>query len=725
MTITDWGATPSEWDHLYRLVGEDIRPSVTAPVEIDGELKFTYSKNPSIYFSDGQVGRYKGWVTRQTTLRQFEEWRNTHNLGAGIACRTIRCIDIDIDDEEKSDEVYEWLCDYFEADLFYRGREGSGRKMVLYRIDDAEETLRKKRVLKTPYGSVEFLFERQFALLAGRHYSGARMMWPLGFPADLEAVASIPGDEADQLARNLANWFGVAAPASFERDSVEEIERQIEQIALDDPEYQYVINHECYREHLPDGKVAVWCPRGDLHSHKELDVEDPSKTVYIPAGVGGVSESRFVCMHTSHGSISTSEFLRDIGFMESEFPIESCVEGGATKVSEAVFSLDEIGFAGVTKSGIIPSNPMNVALALEHPWFGGVEVFAEEFVGDTFYKIDNGKWHHLDDEGFSRILLKLSQAGILSINERHLQRAITVVASQNKRDFGIERVRELKWDGKDRYLMMAKDILKVDPYDLEYAQGVVRYLMTALVGRILQPGIKVDMVPVLISDQGCRKSTFVNRLSLSPDWAGTIRLTDSDDDNARKMRGKSVLEVAELRGLKSRSAESIKDWITKTTDEWVPKYREHSTSYHRRSVLIGTTNNRRFLHDPTGNRRWLPLEVGLTGPYIDTDLLSEHRDQIWAQAAVDFEAGGIYWEVPEKAAAERAHRYVEKPPMVHLVSELLQVRQLSEGIDATMVAQSLYGRQTNHFRVLDIERCLVFLGYTFDRRTETWNLDFL
>jgi predicted P-loop ATPase len=56
--------------------------------------------------------------------------------------------------------------------------------------------------------------------------------------------------------------------------------------------------------------------------------------------------------------------------------------------------------------------------------------------------------------------------------------------------------------------------------------------------------------------------------------------------------------------------------------------------------FIGSSNETEFLHDPTGNRRFLPFEVA------DIDINEAQAidiDQVWAEAYQLFEQGYKYW----------------------------------------------------------------------------------
>ena len=69
-------------------------------------------------------------------------------------------------------------------------------------------------------------------------------------------------------------------------------------------------------------------------------------------------------------------------------------------------------------------------------------------------------------------------------------------------------------------------------------------------------------------------------------------------------------------------------------------------SLRRRGVIVGTTNDRDFLTDLTGNRRYWTLDVKTR---IDMDQVKRDRDQLWAEAVVAFgdgtgdDQGGERW----------------------------------------------------------------------------------
>jgi predicted P-loop ATPase len=210
--------------------------------------------------------------------------------------------------------------------------------------------------------------------------------------------------------------------------------------------------------------------------------------------------------------------------------------------------------------------------------------------------------------------------------------------------------------------------------DTPYHQAVCEYIWTGLAGRVLDPGCKADMVPILTGKQGLRKSSLVEALAPSPNEYTVVTLADRDDNLARQLRGRMIVEWDELRGLNSREAESLKGWVSRRKDDWIPKFKEFGTSMQRRFLLIGTANPKRFLNDPTGLRRWLPLKITKT---IDVDYVLEHRNQLWAEARLMWlverertdatTKTGVMWEQAEALAHGAQHDASIRDPWVDAV----------------------------------------------------------
>ncbi|EGP43122.1 VapE domain-containing protein [Achromobacter insuavis] len=258
-----------------------------------------------------------------------------------------------------------------------------------------------------------------------------------------------------------------------------------------------------------------------------------------------------------------------------------------------------------------------------------------------------GAWRQFEDADYTRMQIFMERGGFKKITKETLRDAVWLVSIENRFDSAIEWARSLEWDGVPRVAAFLERYcgVKATPY----ARAVSRYMWSALAGRALEPGAKADMVPVLIGPQGARKSSGVAAMVPWPELFAEMDLADRDAEASRRMRGRLVIELAELKGLYSRDAEAIKAFITRRHEEWRPLYKEFNTIFPRRNLFIGTANVGEFLSDDTGERRWLPVVVG---GLVDVEAIERDRLQLWAEGCAMFLAAGVDWHDAETLARD-------------------------------------------------------------------------
>ena len=194
----------------------------------------------------------------------------------------------------------------------------------------------------------------------------------------------------------------------------------------------------------------------------------------------------------------------------------------------------------------------------------------------------------------------------------------------------IDYIKSLKWDKTKRI-----DTLLIDYFGAEdnaYTRAAIRKMLCAAVARVFEPGAKFDLVLVLTGDQGTYKSTFVKKLG--KEWFSDTFTTVQGKESFEQIQGAWIIEMAELSGLKKAEIETIKHYVAKREDSFRPAYGRVVETYKRQCVFFGTTNNKDFLRDPTGNRRFMPIDVHterITKSVIN-DLTESEIDQIWAEA---------------------------------------------------------------------------------------------
>ncbi len=142
-------------------------------------------------------------------------------------------------------------------------------------------------------------------------------------------------------------------------------------------------------------------------------------------------------------------------------------------------------------------------------------------------------------------------------------------------------------------------------------------------------------MPTLWGAQGKRKSTFINVLALG--WAGELKANFSDEKAmVEQMMGCLIMELPELSAVGRSAVEDVKAFVSATESNVRLAFRRNAQVFKRPGVFRGSTNNKDFLKDQTGNRRFWPIEVIVDS--IDTDRLARAMPQIWAEAVAEYRA---------------------------------------------------------------------------------------
>ncbi len=203
--------------------------------------------------------------------------------------------------------------------------------------------------------------------------------------------------------------------------------------------------------------------------------------------------------------------------------------------------------------------------------------------------------------------------------------ALMISSDKNKfhpvRDF----LKGLKWDKVRRAELWLETYLG-GTGPREYVRAVGLKTLVAMVARVFEPGIKFDHVLILEGIQGVGKSSAA-RILAHP-WFSDAFLNVSDKDAVMNMQGTWVNELGELSAMSRSEVNSIKEFVTRQVDKIRPPYGHLPLKYPRQNIFIGTTNNRDYLRDQTGNRRFWPVAV----KQLDREGLERDRDQLLAEA---------------------------------------------------------------------------------------------
>ena len=214
--------------------------------------------------------------------------------------------------------------------------------------------------------------------------------------------------------------------------------------------------------------------------------------------------------------------------------------------------------------------------------------------------------------------------------------AVNVVAQRNAFHPVRKYLDSCQWDGVPRVDTLLIDYLGAE--DTPYTRAVTRKTMVAAVARIYRPGCKFDYMLTLQGRQGLGKSAFIGKLG--QEWYSDTFTTMQGKEAYEQVLGVWIMEVGELAGMKKSEAETIKLFISKTSDRFRPAYGRRIQEFPRQCVFIGTTNETQFLRDTTGNRRfWVVATPNDPAKDMWEELTPEMVGLIWAEAVALYKQG--------------------------------------------------------------------------------------
>lgn len=218
----------------------------------------------------------------------------------------------------------------------------------------------------------------------------------------------------------------------------------------------------------------------------------------------------------------------------------------------------------------------------------------------------------------------------IKVSDRDLRGAIDMAA--HKRPFHPvkELITSVTWDGVPRAETMFIDYLGCE--DNTYNRQAALLTLVGAVARIFQPGHKFDFVPILEGTQGKGKSTFVEILGLH--WYGELTGDVGDPKQMIEvMQGKWILELGELSAMQRSEVNDLKAFVSRTHDKARLAWEKRAKEFARQCIFIGSTNDREYLRDHTGNRRFWPIVCHLPADkQIDNVKFRQNVMQVWAEA---------------------------------------------------------------------------------------------
>lgn len=268
------------------------------------------------------------------------------------------------------------------------------------------------------------------------------------------------------------------------------------------------------------------------------------------------------------------------------------------------------------------------------------------------------------------------------------------------------------WDGKDYIRALARTVPTNNPHWEDWFYTWFLAMVEQWHNRTgRQYGNSV--APLLISKQGYNKSTFCRRL-IPPQlqWGYTDNLILSEKRQVLQAMSQCLLiNLDEFNQISAKVQQGfLKNLIQLPNVKYKPPYGSHVQEFPRTASFIATSNMDDILTDPSGNRRFIGIE--LTGP-IDVSVRPNYQ-QLFAQAEKAIWNGEkTYFDAEQTALImENNRRYQQVAPIMQCFSEsFTPTEDENEGTFMTAAAifselKAKYGASLEAKSLLSFGRCL-------------------
>lgn len=175
------------------------------------------------------------------------------------------------------------------------------------------------------------------------------------------------------------------------------------------------------------------------------------------------------------------------------------------------------------------------------------------------------------------------------------------------------------------------------PKFLGVKKSEVSILITRLwfmggVAKVYHPLTKIDQSLDLVGSQGIGKTTLLQNLApmgLYTDQFNSV----TDKDDLGNLIGMFIVNDDEMTATSKSSFEEIKRFLTDNNFKYRPPYAKHPKQFVKKFIFARTTNNRTYLKDKTGTRRFLPLMTHKSLQELNpvTDLTPDYVQQLWGE----------------------------------------------------------------------------------------------
>lgn len=357
-----------------------------------------------------------------------------------------------------------------------------------------------------------------------------------------------------------------------------------------------------------------------------------------------------------------------------------------------------------------------------------VQIESDEDIKETDNKINSF---------FSEIVNLCVKNGL---NTSVVKNYLWTIIDQNSFNPMIEMIHSKKWDGEDRLTHLINSIFSPDKEEYKI-EIITRWLIqcTAAWDRAIKspyPNVlpRFENVLTFVGSQGINKTKFFELLLPREykQYVGTgNHLDPTNKDSIHLAIGKAITELGELDSTFKGDIAKIKAFLSLSVDKYRIPYAQNESEFARRTSFCASVNDIEFLVDPTGNRRFWPLNIYK----IDFATYQElDKQQLWAQVYETLYLQGEHWWIdtehnPEvsKMLSEKHQEHAVLNPADEIALSVIEYTKKAKENDlywknATEIAlaNNLSGNGRNNISI--IKKRLMDAGIEFNSKNKKFKV---
>jgi len=307
-----------------------------------------------------------------------------------------------------------------------------------------------------------------------------------------------------------------------------------------------------------------------------------------------------------------------------------------------------------------------------------------------------------------------------------------------------EWIESVPWDGTSRLQDFLNTIQSTNEPLKEML--MTKWLIGCVAAACEPNGVSLEGILVFQGAQGLGKTLWFKRLAdYEKGWLlEGATLNPNDKDSVKQVVSHWIAELGELGStFKRADIDSLKQFTGKKVDELRLPYDRASTTYQRRTAFYGSVNEREFLIDTTGNRRFWVVAVTAINASHGIDM-----QQLWAEIKETlYQKASWYLNAEEREMLQNSNETYRTQSTVedlilehvHFQSQNTKPTQMTKllrdlGIsqprmpdikDASRVLAQfgLEPRKSNGKKVYDLDYTKVEIG-SADKFSDSWGKDF-